>query len=143
MIRFVSLLALALLVTTAYGQQSATPAPNEFRATPAYCMLVERHVKVQAKLESTLAEYSGKWPAAKQLQAEFDALNLEMKRIGEMDPSMMPRLTSGIGSLILRKTALIGEIRILLEEESAQWPPLKEKQRELELLNKEIEKILS
>jgi len=32
---------------------------------------------------------------------------------------------------------------LLSEEESSEWPPLKEKQRELELLDKEIQKVLS
>ena len=141
--RFLSLLALALLATAAYGQQPTPTAPIDPRTTQAYSVLVERRVKVQAQLETMLAEYSSEWPPARQLQAELDALKVEMKKMGEMDQPMMPKLTSGIGSLILRKTVLISEIKMLLEEQSSEWPPLKEKQRELELLNKQIEKILS
>jgi len=43
--------------------------------------------------------------------------------------------------LILRKTALAGDIQSLLETEGSDWPPLKEKQRELELLDRQIQKL--
>lgn len=143
MIRFFSLLMLTLMVSSAYGQKATLTDRTDPRTTQAYCMLVERGVKVQAHLEALLSEYSSAWPQARQLRAELDALNVEMKKINEMDQPVIQKLTSGVGSLLLRKTVLLSEIKMLFEEQSSQWPPLKEKQRELELLDQEIQKILS
>jgi hypothetical protein len=64
-----------------------------------------------------------------------------MKKMSEMDQLMIPKLTSGYGMLILRKTALVGDIQSLLQAWGSDWPPLKEKQRELELLDKQIQKL--
>ena len=144
--RLVSILfGLAVLASApaVYGQTVAVTQEVDPRTTQAYSMLIERRVKVQAQLETLLHEYSSNWPPAKKLQAELDALKTEMKRMSELDQMLMPKLTSGVGALILRKTVLISEIKMLTEEESSEWPPLKEKQRELELLEKQIEKILT
>jgi len=143
--RLLSILVLAFLgsAPAVYGQEARLSQPIDPRTTQAYSMLIERRVKVQAHLEALLNEYSSSWPFAKQLQAELDALKVEMKKMSETDETIIPKLTSGVGSLILSKTVLIGEIKLLLEEESSEWPPLKEKQRELELLDKEIQKVLS
>jgi hypothetical protein len=136
-------LAILAAVPAVCGQTAAVTQEIDPRTTQAYSMLIERQVKVQAHLEALLSEYSSKWPPAKQLQAEFDALSLEMKKMSETDQTLIPKLTSGVGALILRKTVLIGEIKLLVEEQSSEWPPLKEKQRELQLLDNQIQKILS
>ena len=54
-------------------------------------MLIERQVKVQAHLETLLNEYSSSCPFAKQLQAELDALKVEMKKMSEIDEAMIPK----------------------------------------------------
>jgi type II secretory pathway component PulL len=143
--RFLSILVLALLalVTTAYGQKAVVTQPVDPKTTPAYSMLIERRVKVQAHLETLLNDYTSDWPPATKLQAELDALKTEMKKMNEIDQPLIPKLTSGVGAMILRKTVLVSEIKELLEEESSDWPPLKEKQRELELLDKQIQRVLS
>jgi hypothetical protein len=104
-------------------------------------MLIEHRVKVQAQLETLLSEYTSDWPASKKLQAELDALRLEMKKMSEMDQTMIPKLTNGYGMLILRKIALSGDVQSMREEWGSDWPPLKEKQRELELLENQIQKL--
>ena len=146
MSRFLSILVFALLAfaTPAYGQKVAVVTePADPKTTQAYSMLIERRVKVQAHLETLLSDYTSDWPPTKKLQAELDAIKIEMKKMSELDQPLIPKLTSGMGALILRKTVLISEIKELLEEESSEWPPLKEKQRELELLDKQIQKVLS
>jgi len=125
------------------GQKAAITQEIDPRTTQAYSMLIQRQVKVQAKLEAMMHEYSSEWPAAKELQTELDALKLEMKKLRELDPNLIPKLTSGVGALILRKATLITEIKVMADEYESEWPEAKEKQRELELLNKQIEKILS
>ena len=105
-------------------------------------MLIQRKVKVQAQLEALLEQYSSEWPQAKTLQFELDALKIEMKRMVEVIEPKVSKLTSGYGTLILRKVSLESQTQTLLLEEGSDWPPVKERQRELELLDKEIQKIM-
>jgi uncharacterized protein involved in exopolysaccharide biosynthesis len=127
----------------AHAQQpaAAREQPNP-KTTPAYSLLIQRKVKVQAELETILAEYTSDWPAAKKLQFELDALKREMKKIAEIDETQIPKLTSGYGTLILRRASLESEIQSLSEEEGSEWPTLKQKQRELELLDAELKKLM-
>ncbi len=140
--RSLSVVGLLLIFGPAlYAQNPLTNKESDPRTTPAYSLLIERRVQVQARLETLLSEYTSDWPASKKLQAEFDALKLEMKKMSEMDRLMIPKLTNGYGMLILRKTALLGDVQSMLQAEGSEWPPLKEKQRELELLDKQIQKL--
>jgi hypothetical protein len=60
-----------------------------------------------------------------------------------VDPSKVSKLTAGYGRLILRKISLSAEVDTLLREEGTQWPTTKERQRELELLDQEIQKLMT
>jgi hypothetical protein len=141
--RFLSLLALTLVLAPggAFAQKAAK-SETDPRTTEAYSLLIQRKVKVQAELESLLNEYGSDWPFAKRLQFELDTLKSEMKKMLELDETKVIKLTSGFGTLILRRASLATDVHVLLEENSAEWPPFKEKQRELELLDKEILKWL-
>jgi uncharacterized protein involved in exopolysaccharide biosynthesis len=127
----------------AHAQQPtvAREQPNP-KTTPAYSLLVLRKVKVQAELEALVAEYSSDWPAAKKLQFELDALKEEMKKLADTDEAQIPKLTNGYGTLLLRRASLESEIQSLSEEEGSDWPTLKQKQRELELLDGELKKLM-
>ena len=79
--RLVSLIfGLAILASApaVCGQTVALTQEIDPRTTPAYSVLIERQVKVQAQLEALLREYSSVWPPAKKLQAELDALKAEI-----------------------------------------------------------------
>jgi hypothetical protein len=93
-------------------------------------------------LETLVSENSSEWPPAKRLQFELDALKIEMKKMSEIEESKVTKLTSGFGGLILRRVWLTGEIQSLLQDNGPEWPPTKETQRQLELLDKEIQKVL-
>lgn len=142
----VLVLAFAFLPAAAFAQRASeqkAPAPEQNpKTTQAYSMLIQHKVKVQAELESLLKEESSEWPFCKQLQFELDTLKSEMKKMAEIDESKVIKLTAGYGSLVLRRIALATEVHTLLEEEGSEWPTYKQKQRELELLDKEIEKIM-
>ncbi len=142
--RFLSACALAVILSssTAYAQKISESPQTDPRTTPAYSVLIQRKVKVQAELESLLMEYGSEWPGAKTLQLELDALRIEMKRMLELTEPKLSKLTAGYGTLILRRVSLDTEIQTLLLEEGSEWPGVKEKQRELELLDKEIQKIM-
>jgi hypothetical protein len=140
--RFLSVLASALVLfpAGAYAQKAAG-SETDPRTTEAYSLLIQRKVKVQAELESLLSEYTSDWPKAKRLQFELDTLKTEMKKMSEVVKPEVLKLTSGFGSLILRKVSLATDIHMLAEEQGVDWPLLKDKQRELELLEKEILKL--
>ena len=138
---------------TAYGQKPSadTPVapkpsadtPVDPKSTPAYSMLILRKVKVQAQLESLVNEHSSEWPPAKVAQFELDALKSEMKKMAAVDEPQVSKLTSGYGSLVLRRVSLSTEIQSLVTDIGPEWPEAKTKQRELELLDKEIKKQLN
>ena len=132
------------LSSTVFAQQvSPKQAEVDPRTSEAYSLLIQRKAKLQAELETLLREYSGEWPAAKQLQFEYDALQNEMEKMAAVDQSKVSKLTAGYGGLILRKVSLSGEIDTLLREEGSEWPTTKERQRELELLDKQIQKLMT
>ena len=123
------------------AQKASEPEQNP-RTTQAYCMLIQEKVKLQAELESLLIEYSSDWPKSKMLQFKLDTLKSEMKKMAEVEESKVIKLTAGYGSLVLRRIVLATDAHVLLEEEEQEWPTFKQKQRELELLDKEIQKLM-
>ena len=139
--------AIALMViaasATVYAQQVSGNRPEiDPKVSDAYSLLIQRKVKLQAELEGMLREYSSEYPPAKGLQFELDALKTEMRKMSEVDQSKTSKLTSGYGALVLRKASLAGQIQLLLQEQSSEWPLTKEKQRELELLDGEIQELM-
>ncbi len=142
--RLLSGAALIIFVSSipAYAQQVSAKVETNAKTTPAYSLLVQRKVKVQAELETVLAEYSNEWPPAKKLQFELDALEAEMKKVADTDEAQIPKLTNGYGTLLLRRAALDCEIQSLSQEQTSDWPGLKQKRRELELLDNELKKLI-
>jgi hypothetical protein len=140
-ILLVLVLAFAIFPAATLAQKPSAPEQNP-KTTQAYSMLIQQKVKLQAELESLLSEYSSDWPKTKKVQFELDTLKSEMKKMAEVEESKVIKLTSGFGSLVLRRIALATEVHMLLEEEGSEWPTYKLKQRELELLDKEIQKLM-
>ena len=126
-----------------YGQKASVDTQIDPKSTPAYSMLIQRKVKVQAELETLLSENSSEWPPTKKLQFEFDSLKSEMKSMAAVAEPQVSKLTSGYGALILRRVSLDAEVQSLLLEEGPEWPTVKTRQRELELLDQEIKKQLN
>jgi len=142
---FITFAVMIVALASAVFAQQVSPKQAEVdpRTSEAYSLLIQRKAKLQSELETLLSEYSGEWPAAKRLQFELDALKSEMKKMAAVDQPKVSKLTVGYGRLILRKVLLSGEIDTLLREESSDWPTTKERQRELELLDREIQKIMT
>jgi len=141
--RFLLVFALAFgfLPAATLAQKFSEPEQNP-KTTPAYSMLIQQKVRLQAELENLLSEYTSDWPKSKKVQFELDTLKTEMKKMAEVEESKVSKLTPGYGSLVLRRIALATDVHMLSEEEGSDWPPLKQKQRELELLDKDIQKWL-
>ena len=140
---FLSFLALAFAVSSsAYAQTATVNSETDPKTTPAYSMLIERKVKVQAELETLLNQYNGEWPAAKRLRYELDAVEAEMNTMAETTAPKTARLTSGYGSLILRKITLTADLQVMLRDYASDWPETKTRRRELELLQGELQEIM-
>jgi hypothetical protein len=137
----VLILAFAFFPAAALAQKASGSEQNP-KTTQAYSMLIQQKVKLQAELENLLSEYGSDWPTSKKVQFELDTLKTEMKKMAEIEESKVIKLTSGFGSLVLRRIALATEVHVILEEDGSGWPTFKLKQRELELLDKEIEKVM-
>jgi hypothetical protein len=141
--RFPLALVLAFVVFPAatLAQKASEPEQNP-KTTQAYSLLIQQKVKLQAELENLLSEYTSDWPKSKKVRFELDTLRNEMKKMAEVEESKVIKLTAGYGSLVLRRIVLAADVQMLSEAEGADWPPLKQKQRELELLDKEIQKVM-
>jgi hypothetical protein len=138
----VLVLAFVLFPAATLAQKGSEPEQNP-KTTQAYSMLIQEKVKLQAELESLLSAYTGDWPKTRKIQFELDTLKTEMKKMAEVEESKVSKLTAGYGSLVLRRIVLATEVQTLSAEEGSDWPPLKQKQRELELLNQEIQKVMT
>ena len=141
--RLLLVLALAFAFSPAatLAQKGSAPEQNP-KTTQAYSMLIQQKVKLQAELENLLSEYTSDWPKSKKVQFELNTLRNEMKKMAEVEESKVIKLTAGYGSLVLRRIVLATDAHVLLEEEGQEWPTFKQKQRELELLDKEIQKLM-
>jgi hypothetical protein len=137
----VLVLAFAFFPAAASAQEFSKPAQNP-KTTQAFSLLIQQKVKLQAELENLLSEYTSDWPKSKRIQFELDTLKSEMKKMAEVEEPQVSKLSAGYGQLVLRRIVLAADVHMLSEEEGSDWPPLKQKQRELELLDKEIQKVM-
>ena len=138
------LTAAALIVLASFvihAQQTPTEAIGDVKTTSAYSMLVLRKVAVEAELKVALESYTSEHPSVQLKQFELDALNREMEKIAETAEANWPKLTSGYGTLILKKVKLESEMQALLLEYTADYPDVKLKEVELNLIEHEIAKI--
>ena len=125
-----------------YAQQTPRESVTDVKTTPAYSLLILRKVAVEAELKKVLSEYTSDYPSVKIRQFELDALNREMEKMAETAESNWPKLTSGYGTLILRKAKLESEMQALLFAYTSDHPNVKLKEVELNLLEYEIAKIM-
>jgi uncharacterized protein involved in exopolysaccharide biosynthesis len=137
----VVLVIIASFVT--YAQQTPCESVRDVKTTPAYSMLILRKVAVEAALQKVLSEYTSDHPSAKARQLELDVLNREMEKMAETEPLNLVKLTSGYGTLILQKVKLASEMQILRREYTSDYPDVKLKEVELNLLEHEIAKIMN
>jgi hypothetical protein len=137
--------AVALLITASfviYAQDTPHESVNDVKTTSAYSMLILRKVAVEAALRKILSEYTSDYPSAKKKQLELDVLNREMEKMAETQASNLGKLSSGYGTLILQKVKLTSEMQALLLEYTSDYPDVKLKEVELNLLEHEIAKIM-
>src|SRR5262252_6174050 len=109
----VLILACAFACAATVFAQKLERSETDPRTTQAYSLLIQREVKVQAKLESVVSEYGSNHFMAKPLQFELDALKSEMKKMVELDETKINKLTLGYGNLILRRVDLATDVHML------------------------------
>jgi len=138
------LAAVVLIVLTSfvgYAQQPSDESAPEVKTTSAYSMLVLRKVAVEAELKAALDKYTSEHPSVQSKQFELDAINSEMEKMMETPAANLPKLTSGYGTLILRKVKLESEMKVLQLEYTSDHPTVKLKEVELNLIEHEIVKM--
>jgi uncharacterized protein involved in exopolysaccharide biosynthesis len=126
----------------AQTQQQQQQQQSSTKSSPAYGELVMRKVEVEADLKQLLVDYTEEHPRAKEKKVELDALNREMDKIAAMDNAMIPKLTSTIGKLILRKIELEAEMFRLSGQYAKDHPFIKKTRDKLEVIEGEIQKAL-
>lgn len=141
--RIFAVVALIIIASfVSYAQETPHESVSDVKATSAYSMLMLRKVAVEAELEKVLSEYTNEQPKVKIKQFELDALNCEMEKMIETPESNWVKLTSTYGKLILQKVRLKSETQALLLEYTSDYPKVRLKEVELNLLDHEIAKIM-
>ena len=128
--------------STEQQNQTQPQQQGSTKSTPAYGELVMRKVEVEADLKQLLVDYTEEHPRAKEKKTELDAINREMDRIAAMDKAMIPKLTTTVGKLILRKIELETEIFKMKEQYAEDHPFIKKAKDKLEVIEGEIQKVL-
>ena len=137
----VLVLAFAFFPAAALAQKVSEPEQNP-KTTQAYSMLIQQKVKLQAELENLLSEYTSDWPKSKKVQFELDTLKSEMKKMAEVEESKVSKLTPVSEVWFYAESFWPPKYTCFRKKRGSDWPPLKQKQRELELLDKEIQKLM-
>lgn len=138
------LTAAGLIVLTSFvvhAQQTPTESFVGVKTTSAYRMLVLRKGTVEAELKQALENYTSDYPGVQARQIELDTLNHEMEKVAETAEANWPKLTSGYGTLLLKKVKLESEMKVLLLEYTADYPDVRLKEVELNLIEHEIIKL--
>lgn len=137
-----TLMLIASSVSIAYAQQPAGVMTSDAKTTPAYGTLVLRKAAAEAELQKMLTMITVGHSDVRLKKIELDALTREMERMEMTRESGVPKLTSTYGTLILRQIAVEVELEALLTQVSERHPDVKNKRTELNLLKREIERVL-
>jgi len=115
---------------------------NPVRSTPAYAEVLLRRTEVEADLESLLVEYTEDYPKVKQERFELGLIVKESDRLLAIKSSDMPRLTSALGKLIVRKVELQSDLWSLQQQFGEAHPEVKRAKRKVEIFERAIIEIL-
>ncbi len=110
--------------------------------SPAYGELVLRRTELEVDYKEILVEYTENHPNALAKKSVIDAIDAELKNIEAMPASQIPKLTSPLGKLILRKVELETELKNLQQEYTDDFPDVKKTKTRLEAFQAEIKKML-
>lgn len=125
-----------------YAQQASSERVTDVETSSAYSMLILRKVAVEAELEGILSTQTRDSMDARVKQIELDALDGEIRAIGKTAEADLPKLTSGYGTLVLQRAKLESERQVLLLAHTSDFPGVRLKEVELNLLEHEIAKMM-
>ena len=130
--------------TLAHAQQSPSPGSSacDAKTTPAYGVLVLRKADLEAELQMMLARFTEAHPDVRLKKIELDVLEREMKRMETVAQEGLPKFTATYGNLILHQVKVEVELETLMAQLSEQHPDVKNKRAELDILKREIDKVL-
>ena len=126
----------------AYSQQLTASSTCDARTTPAYGALVLRKADTESELQRMLARVTQTHPDVRLKRIELDVLGREMKRMEMAAQADLAKLTSTYGKSILRQVEVEVELETLSSQLSERHPDLINKKAELDILKREIDKVL-
>lgn len=136
----------ALMAAGIFSQtksQSPVSAVNSVKSSPAYAEILLRKTELTAELESLLIEYTEEYPKVAELRAELGFLQKDLDRILAVSAADVPKLTTALGKLIVRKAELETDLWRLQKDYKDDHPDVKTAKRKAEIFETAIREILT
>jgi hypothetical protein len=150
-IRKVSILGLVLTglaLSASALAQSAVKAPADaktkadIRGSAAYAELLLKRTEAESELEALSAEYTDEYPKVVEAKFAFEVIERERNRLLSLKPADLPRLTTALGKLIVRKVEHEVELWTLRRSLQDAHPDVKRARRKTEIFEAAIKEIL-
>lgn len=138
----VSSVFLFLTATGHTPQPAAGPFDDPAPPPPAYKVLADRKMVVEAELEEVSKIFASRHPDVESKNFELSAISDEMELVSAAEEPVSSKLTKAYGKLILRRVKLKVELRELARAFAPTHPDVKAKKAELDSLEHEIEAFL-
>jgi predicted nucleic acid-binding Zn-ribbon protein len=112
------------------------------RLTSAYAEIVLRRAELESELEALLIGYTEDFPKVKETRFEMEALKKEFSRLSAVKPTEISKLTSAMGKLVVRKSALETDLWSLRQKYDDNHTDVKRAKRRVEIYETAIKSIL-
>jgi uncharacterized protein involved in exopolysaccharide biosynthesis len=144
----ISLILPLIFVCSTFISAQTKPQPqvsvvNSIKSSPAYAEILLRKTELTAELESLLVEYTEEFSRVVELRAELGFLQKDLNRILAVSAADIPKLTTALGKLIVRKAELETDVWKLQKSYKDDHPDLKTAIRKVQIFEAAIKEILT
>lgn len=141
----VAAVLLTLFAVSGFSQTKSQPtvsAVSSVKSSPAYAEILLRKTELTAEYESLLVEYTEEFPKVAELRAELMFLQKDLDRILAVAAADVPKLTTALGKLIVRKAELEKDLWKLQKDYKDDHPDVKTAKRKVQIFESAIREIL-
>lgn len=136
---------LTLFAVSGFSQtksQSTVSAISSVKSSPAYAEILLRKTELTAEYESLLVEYTEEYPKVAEIRTELGFLQKDLDRLLAIAAADVPKLTTALGKLIVRKAELETELWKLQKDYKDDHPDVKVARRKAQIFEAAIKEIL-
>ncbi len=128
--------------TVSASVQTSPTAKVSGKSSAAFAELAVRKAELSGELKDLLQDYTEEYPEAKKKKTEIDFLQKEMDKIAKADGATVPKLTTAVGKLLVRKVRIQMELELLKADYTDEYPLVQKTRRQLESFENEIKELL-